>query len=52
LVFTHPVTGKEIDLHAPLPKDFTKMIAQLRKACVPPKVKPQVLAKPGFHPKQ
>jgi 23S rRNA pseudouridine1911/1915/1917 synthase len=52
LVFTHPVTGKKIDLHAPLPKDFTKMIAQLRKACVPLKVKPQVLAKPGFHPKQ
>jgi len=52
LVFTHPVTGKKIDLHAPLPKDFAKMIAQLRKAGVPLKVKPQVLAKPGFHPKQ
>lgn len=52
LIFTHPITGKEIDLHAPLPKDFSQMVVQLRKACIPPRVKPQVLAKPGFHPEQ
>lgn len=32
LVLTHPISGKELDLRAPLPKDFTAMIAQLRKA--------------------
>ncbi len=31
LVFTHPVTGKRMDLHAPLPKDFKQMLAELRK---------------------
>ena len=31
LVFQHPVTGKTLDLHAPLPADMTKMIAALRK---------------------
>lgn len=31
LVFEHPVTHKTIDLHAPLPKDFKKLIAALRK---------------------
>jgi 23S rRNA pseudouridine1911/1915/1917 synthase len=32
LVITHPVTGKELDLRAPLPKDFTAMVKALRKA--------------------
>jgi 23S rRNA pseudouridine1911/1915/1917 synthase len=32
LVLTHPVSGKELDLRAPLPKDFTAMIKALRKA--------------------
>lgn len=31
LVFAHPVTGKTLDLRAPLPKDFSAMIALLRK---------------------
>src|SRR5207253_314850 len=31
LVLTHPVTGKELDLRAPLPADFKAQIAQLRK---------------------
>jgi 23S rRNA pseudouridine1911/1915/1917 synthase len=31
LVLTHPKTGKELDLRAPLPADFQAMIAQLRK---------------------
>jgi 23S rRNA pseudouridine1911/1915/1917 synthase len=31
LVFEHPVTHKTIDLRAPLPKDFKKLIAALRK---------------------
>lgn len=31
LVFTHPVTLKPMDLRAPLPKDFTKLIKELRK---------------------
>lgn len=31
LVFTHPVSGKEMDLTAPLPKDFKQMVTALRK---------------------
>jgi 23S rRNA pseudouridine1911/1915/1917 synthase len=31
LTLSHPVTGKELDLRAPLPEDFEKQIAQLRK---------------------
>ena len=34
LVFTHPVNGKSLDLHAPLPADFLKVASELRKrAC-------------------
>lgn len=32
LVLTHPISGKELDLRAPLPKDFQAMIKTLRKA--------------------
>ena len=32
LVLTHPISGKELDLRAPLPKDFQTMIKVLRKA--------------------
>jgi 23S rRNA pseudouridine1911/1915/1917 synthase len=32
LVLTHPVSGKELDLQAPLPKDFEQIIRALRKA--------------------
>jgi 23S rRNA pseudouridine1911/1915/1917 synthase len=52
LIFTHPITGKKIDLRAPLPKDFSKMVTQLRKASVPVRVKAKVVARPGFHPEQ
>jgi 23S rRNA pseudouridine1911/1915/1917 synthase len=31
LVVKHPVTGKVLDLRAPLPKDFDKMLKGLRK---------------------
>jgi len=31
LVFTHPVSGKVMDLTAPLPKDFKQMLAALKK---------------------
>jgi 23S rRNA pseudouridine1911/1915/1917 synthase len=31
LVFSHPVNGKTMDLTAPLPADFKKMLAALRK---------------------
>jgi len=31
LVFTHPVTGKVMDLNAPLPKDFKQLLTALRK---------------------
>jgi 23S rRNA pseudouridine1911/1915/1917 synthase len=31
LVFSHPVSAKVLDLHAPLPKDFKQMLAALRK---------------------
>jgi 23S rRNA pseudouridine1911/1915/1917 synthase len=32
LVLTHPVSGKELDLRAPLPQDFTATIKALRRA--------------------
>ncbi len=35
LVLTHPVSGKELELRAPLPKDFLAMIKALRKAATP-----------------
>jgi 23S rRNA pseudouridine1911/1915/1917 synthase len=31
LVFTHPTSGKILDLRAPLPKDFEEQLQQLRK---------------------
>ncbi|MFI5336664.1 MAG: RluA family pseudouridine synthase [Opitutales bacterium] len=31
LVFTHPVSGKTLDLRAPLPGDFQKVVAALKK---------------------
>ncbi len=31
VVFNHPISGKEIDLHAPLPKDFKAAIKALKK---------------------
>jgi 23S rRNA pseudouridine1911/1915/1917 synthase len=31
LVFTHPITGKTIDLRAPVPADFAAQMAQLRR---------------------
>jgi 23S rRNA pseudouridine1911/1915/1917 synthase len=31
LVFTHPVTGKTMDLTAPLPADFKKLVTALKK---------------------
>ncbi len=31
LIFEHPITGKTIDLRAPLPKDMAAMVTQLRK---------------------
>lgn len=31
LVLTHPISGKKLDLRAPLPADFKAQIAQLRK---------------------
>ena len=32
LVLAHPITGRELDLRAPLPRDFQAMIKGLRKA--------------------
>lgn len=31
LVLTHPISGKELDLRAPLPKDFMQLMKALRK---------------------
>jgi 23S rRNA pseudouridine1911/1915/1917 synthase len=31
LVVKHPITGKVLDLRAPLPDDFERQLAQLRK---------------------
>lgn len=38
LVLTHPISGKELDLRAPLPKDFLTMIKVLKKAATPERV--------------
>jgi 23S rRNA pseudouridine1911/1915/1917 synthase len=32
LVIAHPISGKELDLRAPIPTDFQKMIKELRRA--------------------
>lgn len=54
LVVEHPITKKTLDLKAPLPSDFTKMLGILRKAAgiqevdkLPPKARPR----PGPHVK-
>ncbi len=39
LVLTHPITGKQMDLRAPLPADFNATIKALRKAAKPKVVK-------------
>jgi 23S rRNA pseudouridine1911/1915/1917 synthase len=39
LVLTHPISGKELDLRAPLPKDFQRMLKELRKASKASKAK-------------
>ena len=35
LVLTHPISGKELDLRAPLPKDFVAMMKTLKKVAQP-----------------
>jgi len=35
LVLAHPISGKELDLRAPLPDDFLEMIKTLKKAAKP-----------------
>ncbi|MFT3870744.1 MAG: RluA family pseudouridine synthase [Nibricoccus sp.] len=35
LVVTHPITGKVLDLRAPLPKDFKTLLTALKKATTP-----------------
>ena len=42
LVLTHPISGKDLDLRAPLPEDFLAMMKTLRKVA---KVKPVRVAK-------
>jgi 23S rRNA pseudouridine1911/1915/1917 synthase len=41
VVFHHPVSGKEIDLRAPLPKDFKAALKALRQASKDSAAKPQ-----------
>jgi 23S rRNA pseudouridine1911/1915/1917 synthase len=60
LVFTHPISGKKLDLRAPLPADFEAQIVQLRKITVAAAKAQRLIAtpvKPGkkagpppFHP--
>ncbi len=45
LILTHPISGKELDLRAPLPADFKAMIKQLKKAAKP-------VVKPAPKPKR
>lgn len=35
LIVTHPITGRSMDLRAPLPRDFEDVLAALRPAVVP-----------------
>lgn len=59
LIVTHPVTGKPLDLRAPLPKDFKAQLDQLRKltasdvkkeaAAVRAVKKPKKAAPPAAH---
>ena len=59
IVFRHPVSGKTLDLHAPLPKDFERQLTGLRQAAgaatkarrlasVPPKTRKRA-APPAAH---
>ena len=32
LVLNHPVSGKELDLRAPIPRDFERVMKDLRRA--------------------
>lgn len=53
LVFTHPVTRKQIDLRAPLPADFAGLLTRLRKLAAAPRrgTSParRPVARPGHH---
>jgi 23S rRNA pseudouridine1911/1915/1917 synthase len=57
LVLQHPITGKELDLRAPMPKDMLVQIAQLRKVAgsaakakdAASRAKPRKKAPPPFH---
>jgi 23S rRNA pseudouridine1911/1915/1917 synthase len=46
LVFAHPKTGKELDLRAPLPKDFEAQLTQLRKVAKADAKAKRLLEKP------
>ncbi|MEO5961689.1 MAG: RluA family pseudouridine synthase [Opitutaceae bacterium] len=46
LVLTHPISGKELELRAPLPKDFEAQILQLRKVARAEAKTKGALAKP------
>ena len=49
LVFSHPVSGKKIDLRAPIPKDMRNIITDLQKLAKvkPIKIKPRVNPSPA-----
>jgi 23S rRNA pseudouridine1911/1915/1917 synthase len=58
LVVNHPVTGKVLDLRAPIPADFTQLAAGLRQAAAAEsrkavaKANPKKPARPGPHPSE
>ncbi len=47
LIFTHPISGKTLDLRAPLPADFTAMMTVLRKAAKASAKKKRLKATPS-----
>jgi 23S rRNA pseudouridine1911/1915/1917 synthase len=47
LVVTHPITRKSLDLRAPLPKDFSAQLTQLRKLAEAEARKIRLIAKPA-----
>ncbi|HTO02154.1 MAG TPA: hypothetical protein VL069_00565, partial [Opitutus sp.] len=46
LIFQHPITGKTLDLRAPLPDDFERQLKALRAAAGTAEKARQLVAKP------
>lgn len=52
LVFRHPVTGKTIEVRAPLPDDFEDVLAALRPVAARPRRRAEPRKRPAARPKR